>query len=183
MQSGQILRITPVSLRELAEIEDFRDMSRAYFEWMDGEIERVTGQTLAAIVGMDREAYVQITVDAGCRLVPDHASLFFIRDASGAAAAMGGLRTLPDGAAEIVRIYTRPAYRGLGCGALMVRHLIEEAGRAGHPIIRLDTGVFMRSAQKIYDAAGFVRRGPYEGAEPPPVLQPHWIYMERPTTP
>ena len=92
---------------------------------------------------------------------------------------MGGLRTLPDGAAEIVRIYTRPTYRGRGCGALMVRHLIEEAKRAGHSVIRLDTGVFMRSAQKIYEAAGFVRREPYEGAEPPAVLQPYWLYMER----
>jgi hypothetical protein len=37
----------------------------------------------------------------------------------------------------------------------------------------------MQSAQKIYEAAGFKRRDPYPGAEPPAFLQPFWIYMER----
>lgn len=181
--AGDQFRFAAVGLRSTEEIQEFLDLTREYFAWMDGEIERATGQPLSAIVGMDREAYVQLTVEAGCRLVPDQASLFFLRDNNGTAAAMGGLRTLPDGAAEVVRIYTRPQYRGRGCGALMVHHLIEEARRAGHSVIRLDTGVFMLSAQKIYEAAGFARRGPYEGAEPPPALQPFWIYMEKSLAP
>lgn len=173
--------IKAITLREPKERQQFLDLSRSYFAWMDGELERATGQSLAAITGLPQEAYVQMTADLACRLVPERASLFFLLDDTGEAAAMGGLRTLPDGAAEIVRIFTRPEHRGQGCGALMVRHLIGEAARTGRAIIRLDTGIFMRSAQKIYEAAGFVRRGPYEGAEPPAVLQPYWIYMERGT--
>lgn len=53
------------------------------------------------------------------------------------------------------------------------------AESAGHAVVRLDTGVFMQSAQKIYEEAGFKRREPYPGAEPPAFLQPFWIYMER----
>ena len=95
---------------------------------------------------------------------------------------MGGLRTLPDGVPEIVRIYTRPQHRGKGLGARMVSQLVAEAEQRGNAVVRLDTGVFMLSAQKIYEAAGFVRRGPYPGAEPPEFLQPYWIYMERAST-
>lgn len=98
---------------------------------------------------------------------------------AGRVAAMGGLRTLPDGTPEIVRIFTLPEFRGRGLGARMVNQLVAEAESAGHAVVRLDTGVFMQSAQKIYEAAGFKRRDPYPGAEPPAFLQPFWIYMER----
>ena len=170
-----------ITLREPVEVQQFFDLNACYFAWMDGELEKATGQSLAVITGMPREAYVRMTVELARQLVPDRASLFFLVDDKGGAAAMGGLRTLPDGAVEIVRIFTRPEYRGQGCGAMMVRHLIAEAGRMGQAVIRLDTGIFMRSAQRIYEAEGFVRRGPYEGAEPPAVLRPYWIYMERGT--
>jgi GNAT superfamily N-acetyltransferase len=173
--------IKAITLREPGEAQQFLALSRSYFAWMDVELERTTGHSLATIAGMPRESYVRHTVDLARRLVPERASLFFMLDGNAEPAAMGGLRTLPDDAAEIVRIFTRPEYRGQGCGALMVQHLIGEAARMGHAVIRLDTGIFMRSAQKIYEAAGFVRRGPYDGAEPPAVLLPYWIYMERST--
>ena len=90
---------------------------------------------------------------------------------------------LPDGVPEVVRVYTRPEYRGLGLGSRMVSHLIGEADRQGHVLLRLDTGVFMHAAQRIYTAAGFVRCDAYTGAEPPEFLKPFWIYMERRTVP
>ena len=71
----------------------------------------------------------------------------------------------------------------LGVGGLGLESLgLAEAEQRGNAVVRLDTGVFMLSAQKIYEAAGFVRRGPYPGAEPPEFLQPYWIYMERSST-
>lgn len=160
--------------------EVFLQLNRAYFEWMDHEFRKVVGLPLSSIVGMELEDYVQLTLRRVRELMPEKAWLFFLRAPSGAVAAMGGLRTLADGAAEIVRIYTRPEFRGQGLGGRMVDHLVSHARRTGHAIVRLDTGIFMRSAQRIYAAAGFEMRPPYEGAEPPPVLQPYWLYMERP---
>jgi ribosomal protein S18 acetylase RimI-like enzyme len=93
--------------------------------------------------------------------------------------AMGGLRRLPDGTAEIVRIYTKPESRGLGLGRRMVGELTSLASSLSYQTLRLDTAVFMESAQRIYEAAGFLPRGPYAGAEPPPQLQPYWLYYER----
>lgn len=180
MFTSDKFHFTPIDLNAPDDMAVFVALNRAYFEWMDGELRNVVGLPLSSVVGMDLEAYVQLTLSKVRGLVPEKASLFFLRAPDGTVAAMGGVRTLADGAAEIVRIYARPEFRGQGLGALMVDHLLAQARRTGHAVIRLDTGVFMRSAQKIYAAAGFVRRPPYEGAEPPAVLQPHWLYMERP---
>lgn len=170
---------TRADLEKTADIAIFTDLNREYFTWMDGELLRVTGKSLAGIVGMDIESYVQRTVAHARQLAPQQGQLFFLRSQDGAVSAMGGLRLLPDGVPEIVRIYTRPEYRGKGLGAQMVAQLIAETERDGHHVLRLDTAVFMRAAQKIYAAAGFRRRDPYPGAEPPAFLQPYWLYMER----
>ena len=180
MAAAEDFTFIPADLRDPDDLTAFRVLNEAYFAWMDGELARVTGKGLQDIIGMDRASYVNLTLDVALRVVPHAAQVYFLRDADGKVAAMGGLRTLPDGVPEIVRIYTWPEHRGKGLGARMVRQLIAEAEQRGFAVVRLDTGVFMLSAQKIYEAAGFVRRGPYPGAEPPDFLQPYWIYMERP---
>lgn len=171
--------IARVDLQLSADVDAFTALNREYFTWMDGELLRVTGKSLTEIVGTDIEGYVQRTVEHTRRLVPHMGQLYFLRCPSDTIAAMGGLRTLPDGVQEIVRIYTRPAHRGQGLGAQMVAHLIAETERKGKLVLRLDTAIFMQAAQKIYAAAGFRQRAPYPGAEPPEFLRPYWIYMER----
>jgi len=166
-------------LQRTADLDAFTKLNREYFTWMDGELRRITRRSLADIVGCDLESYVHRTVTHVQRLPFHSGQLYFLVGEEGEVAAMGGLRMLPDGVLEVVRVYTRPEYRGLGLGSRMVEHLIGEAERKGHALLRLDTGVFMHAAQKIYAAAGFVRCDPYPGAEPPEFLQPFWIYMER----
>lgn len=182
MASANDFTFAAADLQSPEDLAAFVALNQAYFTWMDGELARVTGRGLQDIVGMDTASYVKGTVDYALRSVPHAAQVYFLRDGTGRPVAMGGLRTLPDGALEIVRIYTSPEQRGRGLGARMVNHLVAEAARRGAAVLRLDTAVFMRSAQKIYEAAGFVRRDPYPGAEPPEFLQPFWIYMERPST-
>lgn len=182
MAAAEDFTFVPADLRDPDDLNDFRALNEAYFAWMDGELSRVTGKGLQEIIGMDRASYVNLTLDVALRTVPHEAQVYFLRDAEGKAAAMGGLRTLPDGVPEVVRIYTRPEHRGKGLGGRMVSQLVAEAAQRGNAVVRLDTAVFMVSAQKIYEAAGFVRRDPYPGAEPPEFLQPYWIYMERSST-
>lgn len=180
MAAVEDFAFTQADLRQPDDLAAFRALNDAYFAWMDGELARATGRGLQDIVGMDRAAYVNLTVKVALDAVAQGAQVFFLRDGAGQAVAMGGLRSLPDGALEIVRIYTRPEHRGKGLGARMVNQLVAAAAQRANAALRLDTAVFMRSAQKIYEAAGFVRRDPYPGAEPPEFLQPFWIYMERP---
>ena len=182
MTSAEEFNFVPADLGQAEDLAVFRQLNDAYFAWMDGELARVTGKGLQDIVGMDRARYVDLTMEVALAAVPHTAQVYFLRDGSGRVAAMGGLRTLPDGTPEIVRIFTLPEFRGRGLGARMVNELVAQAEKDGHAVVRLDTGVFMRSAQKIYEAAGFTRRAPYPGAEPPEFLQPFWIYMERSAT-
>jgi carbonic anhydrase len=161
--------------RSLVEV---RRLTGDYFRWMDGEISRVCGLSIPDMVGMDMTEYVGMTMDGMCAVRPPE-GLFLIVEDGAEAVGMGGLRRLPDGAAEIVRIYTDPAHRGRGIGARTVAMLVERARAFGYRRVKLDTGTFMTSAQRIYSAAGFTPIDPYEGAEPPAVLHPHWLYMSR----
>lgn len=180
MTAAEGMTFTRVNLDQQAERQELRDLCRDYFVWMNGEITRVCGFSIPDVVKMDIDAYVDLTMDIGRRIGPEEGGIFLLRDAGGQPLAMGGLRRLPDGAAEIVRIYTRPECRGRGCGAAVMDNLIAWARRLGYQTIRLDTGVFMTSAHKIYRAAGFAPCEPYPGAEPPEALQPFWLYMQRP---
>lgn len=178
--SAEQLSFSRADLEKPEDLAAFTALSLDYFNWMNGEISRCCGFTIPDIVKMELDSYVLHTVNIGRGLKPEDGGVYFMRNADGKAAAMGGLRRLPDGAAEIVRIYTRPEWRGNGLGRRMVQALAGEARRLGYSVLRLDTAVFMTSAQKIYEAAGFMRRDAYAGAEPPKELQPYWLYLERP---
>lgn len=159
--------------------DTFTELSLEYFDWMAAEIARRFGIDIAGLVKMKLEDYVLHTVTVGAGLTRADGGVYFLRDGTGRNVAMGGLRRLPGGSAEIVRIYVRPDCRGKGYGAAMVRDLVSAARLLGYRKVFLDTGVFMTSARKIYEAAGFTRCEPYPGAEPPEALQPHWLYLSR----
>ncbi|MCX5514417.1 hypothetical protein C3941_15180 [Kaistia algarum] len=158
---------------------EFIAITKEYFEWMNGEFVRVCQFSIPDLVGMTIDEYVGYTTDIAAEIGPEDGGIHVRRSPFGEIMAMGGLRRLPDGAAEIVRIFTRPDFRGEGLGFQTVNHLVGEAGRLGYGVLRLDTGIFMKSAQKIYQAAGFSPCEPYAGAEPPPRLLPFWLFMER----
>lgn len=159
--------------------QEFSDLSHEYFVWMNQKIVDLCGFSIPDIVNMPLAGYVEFTVGIGCKLTQEDGGVYFIRNADGHAMAMGGIRRLPDGTAEIVRIYTRPSSRGLGFGSAMISGLINEARRLGYRELLLDTGVFMKEAQSLYKSAGFTPCEQYAGAEPPDELRPYWLYMSR----
>lgn len=71
------------------------------------------------------------------------------------------LRPLRDGAAEMKRLYVRPAFRSSGLGKRLVEAVIRIAREAGHRELRLDTLATMRSAQALYERLGFTEIPPY----------------------
>lgn len=159
--------------------QDLLGLCSEYFLWMDGEIKHLCGFSIPDVVHMSLEDYVRYTIDIGQRIGRAEGGVFLLKNENGKAIAMGGLRRLPDGAAEIVRIFTKPESRGRGSGAAVVGNLLELARSLGYREICLDTGVFMTSAHQIYEAAGFMPCKPYSGAEAPEALQPYWLYMRR----
>jgi GNAT superfamily N-acetyltransferase len=90
---------------------------------------------------------------------------------------MGGLRRVSDGVGEIKRIYVPKAVRGAGVGVRILDRLIEDARSFGYRELVLDTGPFMTSAHRLYEAAGFVDIPAYADAEVPEALHHDWRFM------
>jgi GNAT superfamily N-acetyltransferase len=149
-----------------------------YFDWMNREIERVCNLSLTDITGVPLDDYVEATIGTVCSGVPPK-GVFYLIEENGLVAGSGGLRQLPDGAVEIVRIFTRPHYRGRGYGLQILSRLLVDARSFGYTVAKLDTGIFMKSAHRIYEALGFEDCPRYEGAEAPDQLVPYWRYMSK----
>jgi ribosomal protein S18 acetylase RimI-like enzyme len=119
-------------------------------------------------------------VRAGLHQYRNHLNCLLVAYAEGRPVGIGALRQLPDGAAEIKRMYVVPEARSLGVGSALLDSLLEAATARGADVVRLDTAGFMTAAHSLYRSRGFTERPPYEGSEIPATLHEHWLFFERP---
>jgi putative acetyltransferase len=80
------------------------------------------------------------------------------------------LRKISARGCEMKRLYVRPRFRSLGIGKALARAIIEEAGKIGYTLMRLDTVPAMKRARTLYESFGFkiipaYRDNPVPGAE------------------
>ena len=85
---------------------------------------------------------------------------FFIARLEGQAAGCGGI-ALFDGFAEVKRMFVLPGLRKRGIAQAMLGHLEAQAGAAGRGFLRLETGIHQPAAVRLYERAGFRRRGAF----------------------
>jgi len=85
---------------------------------------------------------------------------FFLVRLENVAVGCGGV-ALFDDYAEIKRMNTRPAARGLGLRKALLCRIEDEARAVGAPVLRLETGIHQREAIGLYESAGFRPRGPF----------------------
>ncbi len=149
-----------------------------YFDWINAEIIRLCGVSIPDMAGQPLDLYVRDTVGTICSGVPPEGVFYLMQD-DGVTVGTGGLRRLSDGSAEIVRLYTRPQFRGRGYGRQILAQLLADAQDFGYTVAKLDTGEFMHSAQRIYESFGFEDCPPYEGAEASPLLHQYWRFMSK----
>jgi putative acetyltransferase len=64
-------------------------------------------------------------------------------------------------AAEMKRLYVRPAYRGMGLGRQLVEAVLDAARSAGYACVLLDTLDDMEAARTLYEDLGFEEVPPY----------------------
>ena len=78
-------------------------------------------------------------------------------------------------AAEMKRLYVRPAFRGLGLGRQMAEAMLDAARSAGYACVLLDTLDDMESARTLYEDLGFVEVPPYYHN---PIAGAHYLKVE-----
>ncbi|SIR57327.1 GNAT family N-acetyltransferase [Pseudacidovorax sp. RU35E] len=78
-------------------------------------------------------------------------------------------------AAEMKRLYVRPAFRGLGLGRRLVEATLDAARRAGYSCVLLDTLDDMESARALYVDLGFADIPPYYHN---PVAGAHYLKVD-----
>jgi putative acetyltransferase len=101
-------------------------------------------------------------------------ALLVARDDAGELVGSVAVKRLPDGAAELKRLYVRPAARGTGLGKTLAATAVERARELGYETIRLDTLPKMETARGIYASLGFVPSERYSDNPIPGVL---WLEL------
>ncbi len=143
---------------------------------LPGEYGGPRGALLMALVDRDDalRAGRASTTDDGSkanRLQP-HAPTTLLRHATGIAperwmhvAGCCSLRPLDTSdhvnAAEMKRLYVRPAFRGLGLGRRLSEAVLDVARIAGYSCVLLDTLDDMEAARALYEELGFIEVPPY----------------------
>lgn len=64
-------------------------------------------------------------------------------------------------AAEMKRLFVRPAYRGLSLGRLLAEGILDAARQSGYDCVLLDTLDDMEAARALYEELGFEEVPPY----------------------
>jgi len=163
-----------------ADLEKHREVltrfNTQYIDWIDASVRHHFGLALPDLLGMSIPDYAQGALEKLCEGNPPESVFYVVFDGE-TPKGMGGLRRLGDGFAEIKRIYVSPTSRGGGTGAKILDRLVRDARAFGYRELLLETGPFMTSAHRIYEAAGFKDTQPFAEAEVPEELRHDWRFM------
>ncbi|HMM53965.1 MAG TPA: GNAT family N-acetyltransferase [Candidatus Desulfobacillus sp.] len=99
----------------------------------------------------------------------------WLAEAQGGDAGCAALRPLGGEAAELKRMYVRPAWRGRGLGRCLAGTIIASARAAGYRALRLDTLSSMAEARALYRSLGF---RPIPAYCPNPLPGTEWMELE-----
>jgi putative acetyltransferase len=91
---------------------------------------------------------------------PPRGAFLLARD-GGDVVGCAGLRPFDDTAAELRRLYVRPAHRGRHLGRAIAGALVDTAQQLGYRRVYLDTIEHMTAARALYASLGFVEVPPY----------------------
>lgn len=147
-----------------------------YLNWIGDAVQERFALSLPTLLGMPVTDYVESALDKLCGGAPPEGVFYLVRDGE-AEVGMGGLRRVRDGVGEIKRIYVPKAVRGGGVGAKILDRLMSDARSFGYRELVLDTGPFMTSAHRLYEAVGFTDIPAYAEAEVPEALRHDWRFM------
>ena len=154
------------------------ELTEEYFTWIRDEVQKRYNIDSFSIIGESILEYSEKTLEELTSFIPPE-GIYYIIQINGSIIGMGALRTIKKGIGEIKRMYIQPKYRGKGYGKRILEVLLNKGLEFRFSSIRLDTGEFMTTAQKIYRLAGFQIRERYLESEVPTSFLPYWLFMEK----
>ena len=101
----------------------------------------------------------------------------FVARTGGLAIGCGACQLHDDGSAELKSMFVAPRGRGRGIGRALLE-AIEAALPGQITTLRLETGIKQEAAIRLYEAAGFRRRGPFGSYRDDPLS----VFMEKPVS-
>lgn len=105
--------------------------------------------------------------------------MFFMARLDGDPVGCGGV-AFEVGQAEVKRMYVRPGARGRGIARTILGRLEEEARSRGNVRLFLETGDAQHAAIRLYERAGFTRRGAFGAySTMPPDAIEHSAFFEK----
>ncbi len=155
-----------------------RELNKEHLSWISQKESEFYKIDLESEIGIEVERYVEECVEEFSNIHPPD-GIFYILYIKAKPIGMGALKKISAGIGEIKRMYLRPKYRGNGYGKSLLNKLLTLAKEFNFTVIRLDTAIYMKAAQKIYRATGFCEREKYPETEVPKTMQSHWLYFER----
>jgi GNAT superfamily N-acetyltransferase len=173
-----MLTFHSADLRRVPDLDTLTRFNIAYLNWIAENVQAHFGLAVTDLINSSIPDYVTAALDKLCESAPPEGVFYIVFD-SDRAVGMGGLRRVREGVGEIKRIYVAPDVRGAGAGAKILARLIEDGRAFGYPELVLETGPFMQSAHRLYEAAGFVDCAPYPEAEVPAPLYHGWRFMRK----
>ena len=122
------------------------------------------------------EANHHLDIDSLCK--PD--IVFLVGRLNEEAMGIGALWLRVDlGFGEVKRMYVRPAARGTLLAQALIRRIEDTAQKHKLTRLMLETGTHNIAALKLYERAGFTRRGPFGGYRDHPLS----VFMEKTLAP
>ncbi|GIE82627.1 N-acetyltransferase [Actinoplanes philippinensis] len=111
---------------------------------------------LAALITAQQRELAESGIPAGDRIfAPGDDVEYLIGVVNGRAVACGAWQAVGSGAAELRRMYVRPAFRGRGLARQMIVAIEEEALAAGRPLLRLELAAGLSAAIALYQSSGY----------------------------
>ncbi|MDI6098282.1 GNAT family N-acetyltransferase [Actinoplanes sp. NEAU-A12] len=134
------------------------------------EIRSSLDPELAALITAQQRELEAAGAEADRMFEPGDDVAYLVGVVNGRAVACGAWQETGPGAAELRRLYVRPAFRGRGLARQMIVAIEEEALAADRPLLRLELGARLSAAIALYQSSGY-RQVPSTG--------PHRVRFEK----
>ncbi len=156
------------------------------FQDLEGELATLPGEYSeprgALLLALVDSAAVSSSADDASGSAADITATPMLSFDDGSRAYVAGccaLRPLDDvdhaNAAEMKRLYVRPAFRGLGLGRQLAEAILDAARSADYACVLLDTLDEMETARTLYEELGFAEVPPYYHN---PIAGAHYLKVE-----